>query len=442
MTIKNWKRVFRGRLWRFCLLVLFWEFLIFAGRTPPGNFSCYAQESGNNIRTLLSGEGKVVFGNEPNSIIVIDYPENIERVADYLEKLDTPPAQVLIEARIVEVKLQKEHALGVNWKAFADKGYFPIGRFKTGISAGLGNPPAPFQQTISYKPTFFPPAQTSAGQESPFTFAIFDDNISIVLQTLASALNTNVLSAPKVTTVNNREAEIKVIQRLPWAEPNVTVDSSGSVVVTWKINFEEVGIALKVTPLINENGDVTMVLNPDISEKTSDYSLTVTQGTTSVPYTVPIIDRRSASTKVIVGNGQTLIIGGLIKDKITKGETKIPILGDLPYLGYLFKSKKDIHDKTELLIFVSPKIITSDDLIHMEKEEKGLWDKNYSRQRQLQKLSTLTREEEKKTHAETLDKKISELTEKQKSLAEKRKKMESDILKEEQNLRLLQSPPK
>ena len=398
-----------------------------------GNLPLDAQKISNNIQNLLSSQGKAIYGDEPNSIIVIDYPENIEQVADYLDKMDVAPAQVLIEARVVEVKLQKEHALGVNWKAFADKGYIPFGRFKLGYSTALGSPPVPPQQTINYKPTFYPPAQTTTGQESPFTFAIFDDNINIVVQTLASELNTNILSAPKVTTVNNREAEIKIIQRLPWAEPTITIDDAGTASTTWTVNFEEVGIVLKTTPTINENGDITMVLTPEVSEKTSDYSLTATASGTSVTYTVPIIDSRSASTKVVVGNGQTLIIGGLIKDKITKGESKVPLLGDIPYLGYLFKSKKDIVEKTELLIFVSPKIITSNDLIHMAKEEPKLWDKNYAKQREFLKTEALRKEEQKNE----LNKKIETAVDKQKTLQEEKENLEAAVLEEKKNLKSL-----
>lgn len=371
-----------------------------------GNFPpfVYAQEISNNIRTMLSSRGKAIYGDESNSIMVIDYPENIERVAEFLAVLDVPPQQVLIEARVVEVKLQKEHALGVNWKALADKGYFPMGRFKLGTAQTTASAvpllgtaaPAPFTQNIGYKPTFFPPLQSAAGQESPFSLAIFDDNIHIVLQTLANALDSNILSAPKVTTVNNRQAEIKVIQKLPWAEPTLTVEAtSGAVSVTWKINFEEVGIILKATPTINENGNITLELSPEVSEKTSDFSLTVTQGSTSVPYTIPIIDKRSASTKVIVGDGQTLIMGGLIKDKTTHGETKVPLLGDIPFLGYLFKSKKDTRDKTELLIFVSPRIITPDEIQRMSGEEKALREKDYLKQRQKEQETALKQEKEK-----------------------------------------------
>lgn len=390
----------------------------------------YAQEISGDIKYLLSSEGKVIYGDEANSIEVIDYPENIQRVANYLNTLDIPPDQVLIEARVVEVKLQKEHSLGVNWSAFMDKGYMPIGRFKAG-SAPLGASPAPIQQNISYKNTFYPPAQTSQGQESPFTFGIFDDNINIVLNTLASSLDTAVLSAPRVATVNNREAEIKVIQRLPWAEPQVSVEgTSGTITVTWKINFEDVGITLRVTPTINADGNITMLLSPEVSEKTDDYSLTVQQGATSVPYTVPVIDRRSAKTKVVVGSGKTIIIGGLIKDKTTKGESKIPLLGDIPYLGYLFKSKKDIKDKSELLIFVSPTIITSQEISRMAKEGKYGIAKEFTRERDRQEQMLVTMEKQEKVSGEESRAEVNMPKEGQRAFDEEREKLQGKILEE------------
>ena len=102
-----------------------------------------------------------------------------------------------------------------------------------------------------------------------------------------------------------------------------------------------------------------MDIKPDVSEKTADFTLTVTDPNgKAIPYTVPIIDSRTANTKVIVGNGQTFIIGGLMKETTTDGSTKVPVLGDIPGLGWMFKNNKKTKEKTELLIFVSPTIIT------------------------------------------------------------------------------------
>ena len=396
----------------------------------------FAQEQNSNIKSLLSSSGKVLYGNEPNSIVVIDHPENVERVKEYLDMIDVPPQQVMIEARVVEVKLQKEHALGVNWQLLADKKHMPFGQYELGSSSALGQFTEGLKQNISYKNTNYPPI-TGTTSESPFTFGIFDEDINVILQALANSLDTNVLSAPRVTTVNNREAEIKVIQSLPWAEPDVQVTGdSGSVTVSWKINFAEVGIILKTTPIINNDGNITMILNPEISDKISDYSLTVTQGSTSVPYTIPVIDKRSASTKVVVKNGQTLIIGGLIKEKSTKGETKVPLLGDMPFFGYLFKSKKDTVDKTELLIFISPSIIVPEDFTRTRKNKQFGLGESFDEEKQKQegRLLALDVAEKAKATAQTVGQ-LKALTEKQGSLLKERKELEEKIKKEEESVK-------
>jgi type II secretory pathway component GspD/PulD (secretin) len=139
---------------------------------------------------------------------------------------------------------------------------------------------------------------------------------------------------------------------------------------------------------------------------------------------VPIIDKRSASTKVIVGNGQTLIIGGLIKDKKTNGATKVPFLGDLPFLGYLFKSKKETTDKTELLIFVSPTIIIPEEFGRMAREEKYGIGRDYARERASNSRLLEEREEKEDSgkhppEAQALNKIHSHLIEEKEKLVEK-----------------------
>ena len=200
--------------------------------------------------------------------------------------------------------------------------------------------------------------------------------MSTIIRTLANSLDTNILSAPRVSVINNHEAEIKIVQELRWAIPSVQVGLGGALTISFdepSDSPKDVGILLKVTPMITDDGKISMDLSPEISEHTSDLSLSAIVGSTTVPYTIPIVDTRNAKTKVVVGNRQTIIIGGLIKEKVTKQVSKIPLLGDIPYLGYLFKSKRDIHEKTELLIFVSPTIIDSSVEAAMTKKEEGYW---------------------------------------------------------------------
>lgn len=369
----------------------------------------YSQPA-TDIKRLLSSEGKIVFGNEPNSIMVIDYPENIQRIAEYLEVMDVPSPQVLIEARVVEVRLQGEHSLGINWSLFAEKGGLEVGQFRI-----YSVPGGPIEQAIPYKPTYMPPGQKAAGQEAPFTVTIFDENISLVLRTLANSLETNILSAPRITTVNNQKAEIKIIQKIPWAEPEVQMSEVG-IAITWEVKFEEVGIILKVTPTISEDNKISLLLEPEISEHVGDYQLRVVQADTEIPYTVPIIDKRSAQTKVVIGDGQTLIIGGLIKERNNKEITKVPLLGDVPFLGWLFKSKKDVRDKTELLIFVSPTIITPEVLTRMTRQEKG-----HQREEEAKRISELEAKEKREKIQEITLEKISQAQQREASALQEKK---------------------
>ena len=396
-----------------------------------------AQGISSDVYSLLSQEGKIFYGEGPNSFLVIDYPENISQIENYIKMIDVRPQQVLVEARVVEVKLQKEHALGVNWRLFAEKGGLKIGKYTIGsIYPGA---PGALAQAIGYKGTHYPPGETTpATLEDPFTLSIFHENINVVLKALANSLDTNILSAPRITTINNSEAEIKVLQSLPWAEPQVSMNDVG-IAVTWTIHFEEVGIFLKVTPVINEDGKITMTLNPEVSEKVSDYPLSVVQGLITLPYTVPVIDRRSASTNVVIGNGETLIIGGLIKDRTTKGVTKVPLLGDMPYLGNFFKSTKDTKDKTELLIFVSPTIITPEESARMARQERYGVGKGYTEDRERDEQAWLVQQALEKTKEDQRLLKLGLLEKRQKDLLEKRKMLEVEVIKGGEELKKIQN---
>jgi len=195
------------------------------------------------------------------------------------------------------------------------------------------------------------------------------------------------------------------------------------IAISWNINFEEVGISLKVTPTITDDGKISMEIHPEVSEKIDDYQLTVVQGSTEIPYTVPVIDTRTADTKVVIGNGQTLIIGGLIKEKTTSGVSKVPFLGDIPGLGWFFKSKKDTKNKTELLIFVSPTIITPQVVAWMGKKENlgiGRW---YMEERRKEEKILENREGE----GEKLLSRVNSLEKKLKEIIKKRKTLENKI---------------
>ena len=349
--------------------------------------SSIKKSTGDNTN-LLSKDGQILAGPEPNSIMVIDYPENLKQVEDYVKMVDVPPRQVLIEARVVEVHLTGENSMGINWNVFAKdgaQGPLKFGHFDIGQSITKG-----LTQSIPYKTTDYPPG-TSGTAETPFTFTISDENINVVLSVLSNNYDTTILSAPSITGINNHPAKIEVVKNLPYATPTFSTASTGTSTttpqVTWAVTFVPVGITLIATPTITDDGNIALDLHPDVSEHSSDYPVTASDSSgNTLKYTIPIVDSRTADTKAIVGNGKTLIIGGLISDTIIKGETKVPVLGDIPFLGRVFKSTKNTHDKTELLIFVSPTIITPKVVAKMMAQEKtgvGEW---YNKEKTVTKM--------------------------------------------------------
>lgn len=394
----------------------------------------YGQEISNNVKMLLSSEGKIIYGDEPNSIVVIDHPQNIQRVSDYLKVLDISPQQVLIETRVVEVRLKNEHSLGINWSLFAEKGGLEMGQFRIN-SSGTGG----IEQAIDYIPVYKTPGDTTSSEAEPFTLTVFDENINFVLKAMASTLDTNILSAPRVVTVNNRPSEIKIVQSYPWAEPKVETSDSGATTVTWTVHFEEIGIVLSVTPTINADDNIIMLLQPEISEYVDSLNLEILAGTDTLRYAVPIIDKRLASTKVVIGNGQTLIIGGLIKEKTMKNDAKIPLMGDIPVLGNLFKSKNTYKEKIELLILVSPTIINADEVVKMGKIAKYGINRQYKEEEYKDQKKMLSLEAEDKATNDKFNAELQELITRQKSLLEEGKKLEEAVLKEEKNLKALEA---
>jgi len=396
----------------------------------------YAQQVSNDMRMLLSSEGKVLYGDEPNSLVVMDYPDNLDRISQYLEVLDVAPQQVLVEARVVEVVLKDEHALGINWSLLASQGGLQLGGYKV-----TSNGSSSIDQNLPFIPVGVIPGDSNSTHLDPFTLAVSSNDIDAVLSAMASAMDTSVLSAPKVATVNNRPADISIIKRYPWAEPQLTTSDSGSATVTWTIHWEEIGIILHVTPVINADGDISLTLNPDISELLDPKVLTVSTGginPTELVYEIPVIDKRTATTKVIVGNGQTLIFGGLIKDRQLKGDYKVPFMGDLPVLGPLFKSSFTYKEKTELLILVSPTIINSQEMTRMAKQLRYGVTKDYVIEKERQDKMMLVLENKENLGRLKRASDLETLIKKQQALSEQTKQLEQAVQAEEKSVNKLE----
>jgi general secretion pathway protein D len=166
---------------------------------------------------------------------------------------------------------------------------------------------------------------------------------------------TEVLSRPTIMARNNQQATITIGQEVPLItgsriSENTTVNGGSTIFNT--IQYQDVGIILRVTPFITDDGMVEMIVSPEISSAKQDPNIQITSGVAAT-----VIDKRSADTVVLTPDGQTVVIGGLMETKIIDTDKKVPLVGDIPLLGYLFKSKSKQRVKTELLIFLTPEVI-------------------------------------------------------------------------------------
>lgn len=268
----------------------------------------------------LTGQVTVIPDQNTNSLIVVTTPENAEMIKRILGQLDRIPEQVMIETMIVEATLDSSNKLGVEWALAQDKAFGNTGTTGNASTAfGIGSTAQGFKYTLA------------GGQ----------------LTALVNALQTDtkfqVLSTPKIFTSNNEQAEINISQRVPFVVSQRT-DANGNI--TYNYDFEDVGIVLTVTPRITSNGYVTM----DVSQTANDL-----QGFTS--FNAPIVNQRQAETTVSVKDGETLILGGIIRSTVTATTNKVPLLGDIPLLGNLFKSTTKGNTKTELIVLLTPRVV-------------------------------------------------------------------------------------
>ncbi|MFH0925000.1 MAG: SPOR domain-containing protein [bacterium] len=281
----------------------------------------------------LSGEivGNVSFVSDPstNAIIIKTSPRNYATILSIIKKLDIMPKQVLIEVLIAEITLTDQTSLGIEWTLFNDKN-------STHHSGGFTNN-SPIMPSTDV-------ALGSLGEMgSGLNYLVSrSDKFISLLTALSNEDRVNVLSSPHILASDNKPATIAVKDRFPVKKTTNVGESS-----TESYEYMDAGISLKVTPKISENGLVSMIVDQEVSDSKP----------TSNEEKPPNISTRNASTTMVVQDGHTLIIGGLIKNTKTRSRIGIPFLMNIPIFGYLFGGTNDIAVKTELIILITPHII-------------------------------------------------------------------------------------
>jgi general secretion pathway protein D len=278
-----------------------------------------------------------------NSLVITAPPALMRSLEGVIRQLDIRRAQVLVDAIIAEVSERKVRELGVQWVVFdrsaqtspiGGTNFNNVGTNLVDIAQGVIN-----QELVGLTPGL----AFGVGKLGSDTL-----NFAAVLQALAGDGDTNILSTPSLLTLDNEEAEIIVGQNVPFVTGSFTSTgaAAGSVDPFQTIQREDVGITLRIKPQINEGNAMVMAVEQEVSSISSSGQASDI-----------ITDKRSIKTNILAEDGQVIVLGGLIEDRVRESEQKVPFLGDLPLLGYLFRAKQTNKDKVNLMVFIHPTIL-------------------------------------------------------------------------------------
>ncbi|HEX5635702.1 MAG TPA: pilus (MSHA type) biogenesis protein MshL, partial [Gammaproteobacteria bacterium] len=339
-----------------------------ASQIKTESSSDFWMEIKNSIEAIIGkeGEGKsIVVSPQSGLVIVRALPSELRKVAQYLGSAeDVMQRQVILEAKIIEVELSDGYRQGINWASLSDSGKVLAGQtgggtlLTEGVSEIGGNTgvlnPGGFTQINSTATSAF---------GGMFTLAVNTGNFRAFFELLETQGNLQVLSSPRVSTVNNQKAVIKVgSDEFFVTEISSTTVTGTSTATTPQITLTPFfsGIALDVTPQISENGDVILHIHPSISEVVDQKkTITVADQVQELPLAFSSV--RESDSVVRAKNGQIIVIGGLMKNKLVQKETATPFLSEIPFLGYLFKHTSDVQVKSELVILLRPIVVDTDD---------------------------------------------------------------------------------
>ena len=294
---------------------------------------------GKQAAPVVSGKVRISADKATNSLIIMADKEDYLVLEEVIQQLDIPRAMVYIESLILEVAMDKSLEIGVEWTVFGETSI--DGRetligggtadnipqtgdlFRSGLSLGLLTEPV-----------------TIAGQSV--------SNITAIVNAVKTDDDFRILSTPQILTTDNEEARITVGENRPYQTRSTTDVSGGGTFESFE--YRDVGKILKITPHVTEDRLVRIQINLEVTNIDETSTLTTSS-------TLPVTQKRTVDTTVLVKDNQTVVIGGLIDDSITENETKVPVLGDIPILGWLFKTRSVKNEKTNLYIFLTPRVI-------------------------------------------------------------------------------------
>ncbi|MCJ7729603.1 MAG: hypothetical protein MUO27_06975 [Sedimentisphaerales bacterium] len=292
-----------------------------------------------NLKTALdkmsSEYGTIGVDDNTNSLIICDTKENLERILAETKKADQTPKQIMIEVVIIDVQLKNDTEIGVDWDILSSENYnvayrqSMVGPYRftaTNSATDVGN-------ATNYMTTGIGP-----GGE----FSVISGTVRNVVHLLQEKRNVNILASPRVMVVSGQKAEIKTVEEIPYQE--LTSTSGGGQMTS--VQFKEVGVTLEVKATLTDDGQILLVVKPKQSVNTGASGVS----------DVPIIDTREASTSLLMDDGQVIVMGGLRRQETRKIKSQVPLLGDLPFIGFIFSDDRMIVENSELLVLLSPHV--------------------------------------------------------------------------------------
>ncbi|PIW32669.1 MAG: hypothetical protein COW28_05445 [bacterium (Candidatus Ratteibacteria) CG15_BIG_FIL_POST_REV_8_21_14_020_41_12] len=305
------------------------------GGWEMGGVSTAEKEMGKKVRIISEQEKR------PTILVVTDTSEVMQRIKKLIANLDIKPNQILIEAMIVEVNSEAVRDIGIQWHT-TGLGYQKGSKGGVDLDLTTGTPSITSGVTLIYDRTI-------------------GEKLKVEIRALEEKKKANVLSNPKIMTLDGHEAIILVGERYPILKTEVTGTPPTTYITESFDRYEPIGISLRVVPHLCADGWVNMLIHPEVTSLGEDVT-----GSTGLK--VKRINTREADTNVRVKEGETIVIGGLRSEKLVDNVYKVPLLGDIPVLGYLFKRTEKKPTKIDLLIFITPHIIEESKLSPEERK--------------------------------------------------------------------------
>jgi type II secretory pathway component GspD/PulD (secretin) len=272
------------------------------------------------IAGMSSGNGSISIDEKSNSLIVCDTKENLEKILAQIRKADKTPEQIMIEVVLLDVQLGDDTEIGVDWTRFFE----PV-------------------RDQNYIQTLIPTTSTTGG-----LLTITKNNIIGAVRALQEIRNVEILASPRILVASGEEAFIQTVEEIPYVELSQTSGGGASTYAISSTAFKEAGVTLKVKATVTDEQKILMTIEPEQSVNTGEAGVGDT--------TVPIVDKRKAKTTLIMEDGQVLIMGGLRKKEIRITKNQVPLLGDIPLVGFLFSYDKRDVKNSELMVLISPHI--------------------------------------------------------------------------------------